>query len=207
MDGQNVTPRTCPTCGAAIVRRTDEDSGNFRRRRSCGYRCAMIERHRARSAALGDIRRERRIAKFNANIDRSAGPDGCWNWTAGLTSRGYGQFVILGKKVIPHRLALELSGVIVPSEMFVCHRCDNRRCCNPSHLFIGTNADNMADKIAKGRQSRGEGSGVAKITAACVVEIRRRYEAGMSQDEIASMFGISQSNVSVIVQRKAWAHI
>ena len=83
------------------------------------------------------------------------GPDECWGWY-GRSQRGYGRFRFGGLTQRTHRLAWAFAHGPVPEGMCVCHHCDNPRCCNPKHLFIGTSADNNADKVAKGRQSRGK---------------------------------------------------
>ena len=77
--------------------------------------------------------------------------DECWEWKAGRLPFGYGQIFMHGKAQRAPRLALVLSGITVPKGAFVCHHCDNPPCCNPAHLFIGTNKDNALDMCAKGR--------------------------------------------------------
>lgn len=89
----------------------------------------------------------------------------------------------------------------------VCHRDDNPANNHASNLFWGTRADNNADKVAKGRQSRGERTRTAKLTAAAVIEIRRRAASGQTQRRIAADFGISQSNVSMAVSGVTWGHV
>ncbi len=82
----------------------------------------------------------------------------CWPWIAGLTHNGYGKFSIGSRDsqriIRAHRFAWEFFKGEIPTASQVLHRCDNRLCCNPSHLFLGTNIDNVADKVAKNRQAR-----------------------------------------------------
>lgn len=117
-----------------------------------------------------------------------------------------------------HRIAWELTYGPVPDGLCVCHHCDNRACCNPSHLFVGTKKDNTADMWSKGRQRpqcytggfymyppRGRRNVKAKLCPADVLEIRRRYATGNeSQAAIGRAFGIRQTQVSRIVRGEHW---
>ena len=94
--------------------------------------------------------------RFWTKVDRSGGPDACWPWMGHRTRQGYGQVKILGKSTPAHRVAWELTNGPIPlgdhfGTTCACHRCDNPPCCNPAHLFLGTMADNVADRDAKGR--------------------------------------------------------
>lgn len=142
-----------------------------------------------------------------SRIDRSGGPLSCWPWTAG-TTRGYGQLKPGNGRnnVLAHRKVMELTGYDVDG-MFVCHRCDNPACCNPSHLFLGTTQENTKDRNEKQRQARGERQGSAKLTAEVVIEIRRRAASGEPQAWLAQEFGISKSQCTNIVRRRHWRHV
>ncbi len=131
----------------------------------------------------------------------------CWIWTAGRTTWGYGHFGVNGKDYRAHRVAYELHHGPIPNGMFVCHTCDNPPCCNWNHLFLGTNADNVADMMNKNRQHRGEKTGGAKLTAVDVLEMRRLHTEGMANRDIERQFNMSSGSVYSIVNRISWKHI
>jgi hypothetical protein len=145
------------------------------------------------------------MSRFWKNVDKT---DGCWNWTGTLTEKGYGRFKTSTKNWRAHRLSYEMHCGAVPDGMQVLHECDNPSCVRPDHLFLGTNADNMADKCAKGREShyspKGEQSGRAKLTEAQVLDIRG---ASGTAAEIARQFGMSRTAVRDIRAARTWAHI
>ena len=152
--------------------------------------------------------------RFWSKVDRSGGNDGCWLWVGRLQKHGYGSFRAGSRTDKTRRewLAHRMAWVIThgdPGAMLVLHRCDVRRCVNPEHLFLGTNADNMADMKSKGRADRvkkvrGEQQGSSKLTDGMVIAIRAdaRY-----QRVVAEAFGISQTQVSRIKSGRHWAHI
>lgn len=144
-------------------------------------------------------------ARFTANVDSSGGPRKCWPWTGGRFARGYGRFHLNGRNYIASRYALELSlGRPLGEGMDALHTCDNPPCVNPRHLYEGTHADNMADKVARGRQPRGELSGTAKLTEQQVRAIRASTE---SSRKIAPDFGVHDSTIRRIRSGKKWRHI
>jgi hypothetical protein len=135
---------------------------------------------------------------------------GCIEWV-GLNGdcTGYGNIKIPGGYMLTHRLAYELKHGPIPEGLDVCHHCDNPACCNTEHHFLGTDADNAADKAAKGRCNppKGETHYRAKLTEADVVEIRRRLVAGETPGKIAPSFGVSLPTVKDIKARRSWAHL
>lgn len=132
-------------------------------------------------------------------------PDGCHLWTGAKIPRGYGRYSPLGrrgKRYYAHRFAWEIAnGRAVPDGAVVCHRCDNPSCVNPSHLFVGTQADNMKDMARKGRSTKGEASGRAKLTRSQVSEILSSVTASR---EIAPHYGVSAGHIRSIRSGKRW---
>ncbi|WP_430765299.1 HNH endonuclease [Pseudomonas syringae] len=136
---------------------------------------------------------------------------GCWEWIGATNSSGYGKFGAGGKRgatLLAHRVSHQMHIGPIPLGMYVCHRCDNRICVKPQHLFLGTPTDNNRDMVAKGRQRgydrSGEGNPAAKITLSRAREIRALALSGKKRAAIAEMFGISSGQVGQIVTGKAW---
>lgn len=159
------------------------------------------------------------LARFWAKVLKT---DGCWLWLAGLNSYGYGQFWLNGKNDLAHRVSMSGSGVDIPAGMSVLHSCDNRRCVRPDHLFIGSQATNMADMKDKGRAASGRNHGsyvspdnfprgekvwTAKLTAEDVIRIREMFSAGVSYLDISHKFKIDRRHTWGIVNRRSWKHV
>ena len=149
------------------------------------------------------------IPNFWDKVDKGS-PQDCWNWLGSLYDRGYGQVSSSYKNGCSssrsHRIAWELTFGKIPRGMDVCHSCDNRRCCNPLHLFLGTHQDNMDDKVAKGRQAhnRGEKAGGVKLSTDQVLNIRKDSRA---QKVIAKEYGVGQMTICRIKRRETWGHV
>jgi len=134
---------------------------------------------------------------------RKTGP-GCWGWTGCVAGNGYGKLKVCRRYVSAHRLAWFFRHDEWPAEgLVVRHKCDNPGCVRPDHLEIGTHADNVADKVAKGRQARGTRTNNAKLTEAQVLAIRGDPRP---QRAIAAEYGVGQSLVSRIRASKRWQH-
>jgi hypothetical protein len=142
---------------------------------------------------------------------RILGPDECWEWQGSKTPEGYGRIKVgpkHGPSLAAHRAVYEITHGPIPEGMHVCHKCDNPPCCNPQHLFAGTPAENVTDKVSKGRQARGERGPSAKLTASKVTEMRQCYaEDGASIDKLAAIYGVAATTVANIIRRKKWKHV
>jgi hypothetical protein len=145
---------------------------------------------------------------------RGGSDDECWEWTGCVNSTGYGTVSWHGKHYTAHRVAAWLSGLVDAPDRpvssretgHVLHTCDNRRCCNPNHFFLGSFADNQRDAYRKKRraQPRGEAHTNAKLTNQQAVEIRQRYATGEYQVPLAKEYGVSQRVISLIVRGETY---
>src|SRR3990167_5944059 len=112
------------------------------------------------------------FVKFNEYVKKT---DNCWKWTHTKNIHGYGFVSHLGKNTPAHRFSWILNNGKIPDGLCVLHKCDNRICVNPDHLFLGTLQDNISDKVSKGRQAVGEKVGSSKLSNKDIVKIRKEY--------------------------------
>ena len=150
-----------------------------------------------------------RIQNFLKHIEKCPITE-CWNWTGCKDRDGYGDFN-MGKSIGISYRANRASWLIhkgkIPGGIYVLHRCDNRACVNPEHLFLGTNDENMADMVKKGRARKGENHPKAKLTKEQVIEIRKLNIQGFKKFEIAKMLSIRRKNVSNVILGTVWRHV
>lgn len=140
--------------------------------------------------------------KFWSNVT-PADPDQCWPWKGAVNSWGYGDIhLVRTAERQAHRFAYRLLKGPIPAGMHVLHACDNPRCCNPSHLSLGTHADNMADKAKKGRSSLRARNGNAKLTEDQFREVRERAATGEDAVSIARDMGVWPSTISAYLRRE-----
>lgn len=133
----------------------------------------------------------------------------CWPWKGG-TRDGYGLFKVGRRsKNATHVVFAIDRGRPVPSGLILMHSCDNRGCCNPSHLSLGTRLENNRDRDRKGRQVSltGERHGRSKLTHGDVLAIRNLHASGVQGAHLASRFGVSASTISSVALRKTWRHV
>ena len=148
---------------------------------------------------------EKDIERFWSYVDKR-GPDECWEWTGTFGARGYGQLGVNYKMLSAHRIS-ETIARADPGPLFVCHHCDNPRCVNPRHLFVGTQDDNVQDMISKSREARGEGHGKSRLSVQDIKRMRNLYMGGMIQQELACVFGVSRVQICRILRGDCWGHI
>ena len=135
---------------------------------------------------------------------------GCWEWLASRLPFGYGQIMINKRPRVAHRISYSLYVGPIPDGMQVLHKCDNPPCVNPDHLWIGTHADNMKDKVLKGRSnnkekgSPGEKNGRAKLTEINVRNIRSSTE---QTKILAARYGVERTRIQKIRSNSSWKHL
>ncbi len=179
----------CETCGS----RYHPWKGRETTSRTCSRRC---------NAGVSAKENAHQESDFDRLTELS---DGCWNWKGTTREDGYGEFFIAGKRYRAHRYAYERAYGAIAEGLFICHRCDNRACVRPDHLFCGTQLDNMQDMSAKGRHGgpnlRGEAHPGAKITALIAEKIRSDPRVAKA---VAAEHQISTSTVWAIRSGRLW---
>lgn len=153
-----------------------------------------------RKAGLTRSQTKNDLALFNSSYIVNS-ETGCWEWSRSKNNKGYGQFHYKGKDWLVHRLSFTLHEGEIPNGLFVCHKCDNPKCLNPDHLFLGTMADNMADMAKKLR------CGTVRLTVAQVREIKRLNNSGLGPVKISRLLNVPSSTVNGVTAGHHWKHI
>lgn len=151
---------------------------------------------------------ELRMMRFWSKVDMR-GPDECWEWQASINTSGYGRFKLMSYRMVTaSRVALIGTKKEEPEGLHVLHTCDNRRCCNPAHLYFGTVARNCQDKVERGRAATGDqagaSNGAAKLTEEQVAVIVDRFRRGMNNKQIARDLPVTHQMVSKIRRGHMW---
>lgn len=160
---------------------------------------ALTRKERVKSC--GCSRKDYSKSIFESNYEKT---DGCWEWKGVIGTRGYGK---IGTNKTAHRESYKYAFGNIPDGMQVCHICDNRKCVNPSHLFLGSIGDNMKDKTSKNRQAKGSKIGSSILTEEIVLEIRKMRLSGKEYEEIANHFCLQWDLVRKICKSNLWTHV
>jgi len=212
----NSIERTCQQCGKTYLR---PNVSGYRKSKFCGRACFAAHRRlqlpmtrpcNRCGQIFTDVRRQlfcSALCSFWAKVQRT---DGCWLWTASK-SHGYGVFRYARHLYKACRFSWEIAYGSIPTEVEICHNCpggDNPACVNPSHLFLGTHAENCADTARKGRSSRGIHRPMTKLTEADVRTARFLYDNGlMTVCQLARTFGVRHGTMGRAVRREGWKHV
>lgn len=129
---------------------------------------------------------------------------GCHNWRGGLNLTGYGVLSYKHEKWLAHRLSFTLAYGSIPDNLYICHKCDNPKCINPEHLFLGSQKDNLTDMTSKGRAAVGSDYHRSNLTDEDVKAIKADTR---KQLVIAKEYGVSRTNISAIKTGRAWKHV
>lgn len=140
--------------------------------------------------------------RFWSKVDKGS-DDECWNWNAAITPKGY---PVIGadktnKTIKAHRVSWELINGEIPEGMMVLHKCDNSKCVNPKHLYLGTHQDNMDDKAERDRSRN------YVLSDQDVRDIRAMKKKNVSYRKIAKKYGVSGQLIYLIVKRKSHKHV
>lgn len=150
---------------------------------------------------------QRLIDRFNAKYQKDE--SGCWIWIASCAGMGYGQIKLPGERrqIYAHRLSYLIHKGPLPEGKQICHTCDNPKCVNPDHLFVGTSQDNHDDMTKKKRHTYGQLSGTAKITEEQARQVLGMIGLGMTQVAIGKFFGLHPVSIGRIKLGKRWKHL
>lgn len=155
------------------------------------------------------MRKKTTLERFEDKVFYS--PDGCWYWIGAIGTEGYGHFKAEGSFIDgAHRVSYKMFiNPVIPAGYYICHSCDNRKCVNPNHLFLGTPTDNNRDMAAKNRckPQHGENHFRAKLKESDVLEVRKLSASGMGNYAIARLFNVTGMCIMNIVRRETWRHV
>lgn len=156
--------------------------------------------------------------RFWSKVNRASESE-CWEWTGSLTKQGYGQFSLNKYPHLSHRVSYQIHVCEIGAGLFVCHKCDNRKCVNPSHLFVGTHQDNMKDCHQKGRVRSGNRHPF-KLRPECVPKGMLRGNVKLTNDSVKEIrtrtkpvrfyvesIGVCESTIYKVIRGEIWNHV
>ena len=192
--------RTCGVCGTEFLAR-------MWTHKFCSNRCKAAARRRRLDVPLApvpyNLPLEQRLMAHRILVEQT----GCWEYD-GTPSMTYGQTMWKRRRISIHRAAAELwLGLEPGSQLWVLHKCDNPRCFNPEHLYLGGPLENARDRKERGRYPIGEANKTARLNEHAVILIRELHSSGYSIRRLSLAFGVSQLTIKAVITGKTWAHI
>lgn len=191
-----------------VIKSTEKRTKNREIIWECRCSCGTIRnvkykilKNESKPRSCGCSREKRSKDIFYSNFKKT---EGCWEWTGNLNHGGYGK---IGEKGLAHRRSYQYTYGNIPAGKQVCHTCDNRKCVNPAHLFLGSIGDNMKDKVFKNRQAKGSKIGNAILNDELVFQIRKDRLSGMEYQQISEKFKIQWYLVRSICKNRQWKHV
>ncbi len=206
MTENSIQQKTCTKC--KITKNLDAFSSNGKYLHSWCKKCSNDQRRIERGFIPVALRANTLIFTptkekfFLASFEKT---ETCWNWTGTITKRGYGYATINGRRIHAHRLSYFYHYGELPEGLVVCHTCDNPKCVNPDHLFLGTQADNMQDKVNKNRHLFGEKHGMSKLTEKDVLFIRSLEKPNYAQ--LGRQYNVCPETIAHAYKRETWTYL
>jgi hypothetical protein len=134
----------------------------------------------------------------------------CWEWVASIGTHGYGQLSVNGKPVTTHTFSWKIHNGEIEGSKFVLHRCNNKSCVNPRHLYLGTHGDNVRDRTADGGDPQGERNGMSRLTKTQILEAKRKYipyHRTRGIRALARELGVNHSYLGEVIRGRRWKHL
>ena len=166
---------------------------------SCG--CLRKEISKEHASNLNRVFDIDKYIKERISVDKETG---CWEWKGGFFSSGYARAGLKGFSKRASRMVYTFLKGDIPEGLLMCHTCDNPKCVNPDHLFLGTTKDNLSDMVNKGRSLKGETNYNAILTEKIVQKIR---SSSRSVEYLSKRFKVSVSTIKDVLKRRTWKHV
>lgn len=191
---------TCKTC-------LNEFFG-YGNRIFCSKKCLGYENSKRIKFSLNQLTKEEKLERIKKSFEKKVIKNyGCWDWKGNIQKTGYILIRYEGKKQLAHRVSWIIYNGYIPSGLFVLHKCDNRKCTNPEHLFLGSLKENAQDRDKKIRGLQGERHHKSKLTEKDVIEIKKRLYIGVTQKRLANDFNVSVGTIWFINKNITWKHL
>ena len=197
LDAPDREVRCCNHCGKDFSKHHASSAKKWAKQRYCSQACGGRAANAAKILPPSEMLA---LLKSKCSVNEA----GCWEYSGAKSQHGYPSLSWRGQVWKGHRLMWTLMNGPISPEEHVCHRCDNRLCVNPGHLFLGDNTVNTADRNRKNRQAKGERQGKAKLTEDNVREILRSNEP---HTVLAARFGVGETAIFNVRTRKNWVHV